>query len=640
MDGTGMDAAAAMTAEEIEAELALVRRRLARSESARKQAEALLELKSRVLAQANEDLKENRERLRIELGQRTRQLLEAQRVAGFGTMIWDAEAFKAELSPHCQDLLGLHGLAEIEGAKTADSPHPMLDRVSPEEREKVFEWSRRLTTSALQLKHDRIAVMQAGAGRACKADDCRTCEHLADCDRMLEFRIVGRNAGEANRMIRALAETSVDEDLGRVLVFITVQDITREIEAANEAEALRQRDQRRMRELEQLAVELRAAREAAERANAAKTRFLAMMSHDIRTPMNGVIGMLELFDAAGLSESQHEMLGLMRASGDQLRMLLDDIIDLEQAESGKLTLAAFPLEVGTFLSTSIGFWARAARGKGLTLELERAAFGWRGPLVEWIVADRYRLRQIIDNLVSNAVKFTKRGGIRVRVGPIAEDRFRFEVIDTGIGIPPERRAEIFEDFGQLHTVDVQAGGSGLGLAICRRIVDLMGGTIGVEAGPEGVGSCFWVELPFVEVDGPTAAKQRDERRLLRFDGGRPRVLVAEDVETNRIVARGMLSKLGCDVELVTNGEEAVEALRRDAFDVVLMDMSMPVLDGPEATRRIKALPGAVSRTPIIALTAYSGRAELAPMMTAGAIGVVKKPIVLDELYRAIKSVCR
>ncbi len=636
----GMDAAAAMTAEELAAELALMRRRLARSESARAQAEALLEIKSRVLAQANEQLKAKRERLRIELGQRMRQLLEAQRVAGFGTMIWDAEAFKGELSPYCQALLGLPGLAEIDGAMSVDSPHPMLDRVVPEERQKVFEWSKRLTSRALELKRSGVFNHQDGVSQVCSTEACGSCTHLADCDRMLEFRIAGQSDGEANRMIRALAETSIDEDLGRALVFITVQDITREIEAANESEALRQRDQRRMRELEQLAVELRAAREVAERANAAKTRFLAMMSHDIRTPMNGVIGMLELFDDAGLSESQHEMLRLMRASGDQLRMLLDDIIDLEQAESGKLTLAAFPLEVGTFLGTSIGFWARAARHKGLTLELERAAFGYARPMVEWIVADRYRLRQIIDNLVSNAVKYTRRGGIRVLVGPVADDRFRFEVIDTGIGIPPERRAEIFVDFGQLHTADVQAGGSGLGLAICRRIVELMGGSIGVEVGPGGVGSCFWVELPFVEVDGPTAAKQKEEKRLRRFDGGRLRVLVAEDVETNRIVARGMLGKLGCDVELVTNGEEAVEAVRRGEFDVVLMDMSMPVLDGPEATRRIKAIPGAVSRTPIIALTAYSGRAELAPMMTAGAIGVVKKPIVLDELYRAIKSVCR
>ena len=634
-----MDAAAAMIPEEVEAELALLRRRLARSEAARAEAEALLEVKSRVLAQANEQLKANREHLRIELGQRTRQLLEAQRVAGFGTMIWDAEAFKGELSPHCQALLGLHGLTAIDGVMSMDGSHPMLDRVVPEERWKVFEFSKRLTTRALELKRSGVAGHKDTSHQVCTTEDCQTCAHMADCDRMLEFRIIGLSDGEPNRMIRALAETSFDEDLGRALVFITVQDITREIEAANEADALRQRDQRRMRELEQLAVELRAAREVAERANAAKTRFLAMMSHDIRTPMNGVIGMLELFDDAGLSESQHEMLQLMRSSGDQLRMLLDDIIDLEQAESGKLTLAAFPLEVGTFLGTSIGFWARAARNKGLTLQLERAAFGYDRPLVEWIVADRYRLRQIVDNLVSNAVKYTKRGGIVVRVGPVAENRFRFEVIDTGIGIPPERRAEIFVDFGQLHTVDVQAGGSGLGLAICRRIVDLMGGTIGVEAGPGGIGSCFWVELPFVEVDGPTAAKQKEEKRLRRFDGGRLRVLVAEDVETNRIVARGMLGKLGCDVELVTNGEEADEAVRNGQFDVVLMDMSMPVLDGPQATRRIKAIPGAVSRTPIIALTAYSGRAELAPMMTAGAIGVVKKPIVLEELYRAIRSVC-
>ncbi|MCX7285031.1 MAG: ATP-binding protein [Novosphingobium sp.] len=620
--------------QEMEAELALLRRRHARSESARAQAEALLEIKSRVLAQANEELKSNRELLRIELGQRTRQLLEAQRVAGFGTMIWDAETFKGELSPHCRQLLGIPEGVEIGGARTIDGPHPILDRVVPEERQRVFDWSINFTRRALDMKRHLPVQPQAGEA-TCAIERCGTCGQIADCDRMLEFRVKGDSDDQPNRMIRALAETSLDENLDRVLVFITVQDITREIEAANEADALRHRDQRRMRELEELAQELRTAREAADRANAAKTRFLAMMSHDIRTPMNGVIGMLALFEDTGLSDNQKEVLRHMRASGDQLRVLLDDIIDLEQAESGKLTLATFPLEVEKFLETSIGFWARAARDKGLTLELHRGVYGLPQP--KWILADRYRLRQIVDNLLSNAVKYTRRGEIQVRVGVIREGWFRCEVIDSGIGIPPGRRAELFADFGQLHTADVEAGGSGLGLAICRRIVELMDGQIGVEAGPGGIGSCFWVEMPFVEVDGPARHESADKKVLRRPDGGRPRVLVAEDVETNRIVARGMLSKLGCDVELVADGAEAVAAVGAGSFDVVLMDMSMPVLDGVEATRQIRSLQGPVNAIPIIALTAYSRQEELAPILTAGAMGCVKKPIVLDELYCAIKA---
>lgn len=624
--------------DDVAAELALLRRRLARSESARAQAEALLEDKSRVLAQANEELRANKERLKIELGQKTRQLLDAQRVAGFGTMIWDVDAVRGELSPHCQTLLGLSGTTEI------DSVNPILQRVVPEERDRALEWSINLTRRAKEIKEGRTEQTCPYAGsdhthaRDGAAIDCKSCKTIADCERMLDVPIIGDRTGVPDRMIRVLAETALDESLGHMLVFLTLQDITREIHAAKEAEALRQQDQRRLHELEDLAAELRGARETADAANAAKTRFLAMMSHDIRTPMNGVIGMLALFDDKGLTETQKETLSLVRQSSDHLRILLDDIIDLERAESGKLRLSPEPMNSEVFLRGVLGFWGKAARDKGLDFLLERMAFGWPERAPDWVMADRFRMRQIVDNLLSNAVKYTAKGSITVRVGLVAAERLRFEIIDTGEGIPAEKRSELFEDFSQLYTARGQRGGAGLGLAICKRLVIQMGGEIGIDSGPGNAGSCFWVELPWFATE-PLATGEADEPMNLRHPDGRaPRILVAEDVATNRIVAQGLLKKLGCDVDLVEDGEQAVAAVRSGDYDLVLMDVSMPRMDGPTATRLIRELPGSVCEIPIIALTAYSRSEELAPMLNAGAMGTVNKPIVLEDMFRVLHNV--
>ena len=599
------------------AELALMRRRLARSEAARAQAENLLEAKSRVLAQANEELRENRERLSIELNQKTRQLLDAQRVAGFGTMIWDADAVRGELSPHCQNLLGLVGTAEIGNIR------PILKRVIPEERRVVMAWAGNLMSRALAIRHDHS-------------------EHesvLPSIQRMLEVRIMGDRPDLTNRMIRVLAEPALDEQLGHMLVFLTLQDITREVQAANEADALRQQDQRRLHELEALTAQLQAARETADAANAAKTRFLAMMSHEIRTPMNGVIGMLKLFDDDGLNETQKETLALVRESSDHLRILLDDIIDLERAESGKLKLNPAPMNAETFLQGVLGFWGRAARDKGLDFALERMAFGWPERAPDWVVADRFRMRQIVDNLLSNALKYTAKGTITVRMGLVAAERLRFEVIDTGSGIPSEKRSVLFEDFSQIYESGAQRGGAGLGLAICKRLVTQMEGEIGISSGPDDVGTCFWVELPWFAA-APVEQGGLDEPMILRRpDGKAPRILVAEDVATNRIVAQGLLNRLGCEVDLVDDGAHAVTAVKSGDYDLVLMDVSMPGMDGPTATRLIREIPGPVGAIPIVALTAYSRPEELAPMLNAGAMGTVNKPIVLQDLYRVLHGIC-
>lgn len=587
------------------AELALLRRRFARSESARAQAEALLEQKSRILAQANDELSHHRALLARELSQRTRQLLDAQRLAGFGTMFWDTASRQGEMSDYAQALLGLP-------PKTA-SMRAILHRIIPEDRIATLRWFRSL-----------VGWHQATA----EADGL---------EQEIQLRISGQSEEDRNRMVRVLAQLVVEPGAADPVVYFTLQDVTADVEAQNEAHTLRERDRLRLLELEALTEELRSARETAEAANLAKTHFLAMMSHDIRTPMNGVLGMLELFDETGLSPEQAETLRHVMASGKQLRTLLEDIIDIERIETGKLVIERKPVEVSSFLAESIGFWVKVARDKRLQLQVERGAFGQ--PLASWMLADARRLRQLIDNLLSNAIKYTREGTILIRTGVLPSQMIRFEVIDSGIGIPHVFRENLFHDFERLPNSSEGIGGAGLGLAICRRIVEVSGGQIGVEDAPGAAGTMFWIELPYEPVDRPEAAPDQAEQVVRHRDGRRLRILVAEDIATNRIVAKGMLAKLGCDVELVNDGAEAVEAVQRTAFDLVMMDMSMPGMDGPAATRAIRQLAGPAGNVPILALTAYSRPEELAPMFDAGAQGCINKPILIEEMRAAIQRIC-
>ena len=613
----------------LEAEVELLTRRLARAERSRAEAEALLEDKSRVLANANLELRANREELRSQLDQRTRQLLDAQQVAGFGTIVWDIERRMGELSAHAQTLLGMPGVDAFDSLSIFDG------LTDPEDRQSLRDYATHMIKRAVAVRAHGQRPPACPKGHA-DNQSCSACPDRDDCEDMFEVRI--NPGGGVRRTLRLRAQVHIPADLGKVLVFLTIQDVTAELAAAREAEELRQRDQQRLAELESLTHDLEQARLAAEQANAAKSRFLAMMSHDIRTPMNGVIGMLQLFDDAGLSDDQRRTIGHVRASSEQLRILLDDIIDLERAEAGKLILNPQPLNLAEFLRDAVGFWQKVAAEKGLDMTLERGVFLPGQRLVEWVSADRYRLRQLVDNMLSNAIKYTRAGTIRIRMGMIRAGIARYEVIDTGIGIPEARRRELFQDFGQLRLDGVGEAGAGLGLAICRRIVELMGGEIGVDGNPDGPGSRFWVELPIAEIPPPQQKSVPGTLLLACAGGRRPRILVAEDVETNRIVARGLLGRLGCDVELVNDGAAAVQRAASGGIDLVLMDVSMPVMGGIEATRQIRALPGPESAVPILALSAYSRPEDLEPMLTAGARGHVGKPIRIEELHGAMARI--
>jgi len=385
-------------------------------------------------------------------------------------------------------------------------------------------------------------------------------------------------------------------------------------------------------ERQRVNVELRSAKERAEEAARLKSEFLANMSHEIRTPMNGVAGMISLVLDRAQNPEDREQLLVAQNAAQALVTILNDILDLSKIEAGKMTIEAIACDLPSIARDCLRMFEFAVRGKQLDLRLDMAP-----GCPDWVRADPVRLRQVLLNLVGNAVKFTAAGSVTVSLAPGEGDVIRFEVRDTGIGIAPDKLQSIFDAFTQAdgsHTR--QFGGTGLGLTITRRLVDLMGGRLWAESIP-GQGSSFFVEVALVRAFAPEAAEAAsppavEPRRGLR-------VLVAEDNPINQKVICSMLSRQGWKVILAVNGMEACRLFLEQSFDLVLMDVQMPEMDGLEAARRIREEEAGrgMERTPILALTAHASKAQHQQCLANGMDSVTTKPVNMPDLLREIAA---
>ena len=453
--------------------------------------------------------------------------------------------------------------------------------------------------------------------------------------------LAARLLGPVNRLSSAMAQISESRDFTQLVPGVGSDELGRLTGSFNE---LLLRLQSNDRDLRRTLADLTEARDAAQAASIQKSQFLANMSHEIRTPLNGVLAMTQVMARGDLAAGQRKRLDVIRRSGETLLTVLNDVLDVSKIESGKLELEPVDIDVDQLVRDVVEGFHVLAEAKGLTLDLHitPAAAGSRR-------VDPLRLRQIIANLLSNAVKFTEAGGVVVAIdgeGPGGESGLTITVTDTGLGIDPQRLPYLFDKFIQGDSSTTRRfGGTGLGLSISRDLVQMMDGALWAQSEP-GRGSTFHVTLPLARIHGAapaTATGPADDRTDAPGEAAAPlRVLAAEDNAANRMVLSTIMEVFGVSLETVDDGQEAVEAWRRGAFDLILMDVQMPKMDGVEATRVIRGAEAAEgrARTPIIALSANAMHHQVRDYLAAGMDAHVAKPIELNRLQEAIHAATR
>lgn len=588
-------------------EIALLQRRLKRSEAAREEAEALLESKSRRIIQMDIRLNQKEEELLRKMDQTSQYLVNAQRLANVATFHIDKEV----------RFIGSRNFSKIIGAKNE------------------INSLRQLRAMVHPLDQDDIDAILDNALQGGLIDNA------------LEHDVRIQDDYGRMRWLRWSSEQKADADDGAIVCYGAVRDITLERRAERHEKTLLALSERRYKQLQKMSSQLsdrvkamemlsnalRDAREVAVNANKSKSRFLAMMSHDIRTPMNAILATLELLGLSELNDEQKRQLELAQNSGDQLLFLLADIIEYARSDGWLLDVEPQPVEIPSFIRNTTDTWKQLANKKDLQIEavVSKAC-------AAYISTDPTRIRQLLDNLISNAIKYTDKGTITVTADMRIDDKqgnLEISVRDTGNGISASMQKLLFEDLERgEHQDDFDIQGSGLGLSICRRIITAMNGNIGVNS-KLNEGSDFWFEIPVAIIskdDYLSVSKSDNNIKELTVDGKKPNLLVAEDVAANRMVVTSMLEKLGCDYQVAVDGRQAVELAQINKFDAILMDVSMPHLNGMEATKIIREQGNDVV---ILAVTAFAADDEKEAILASGMNGLISKPISLSALHQTL-----